>query len=119
IAREVKIYKDFIRPYICDSLVFHHTESTDAMKRGRTAVIELASKDGSRDAVGVFSAADSKETEVTVYPRGLDAGKTYRVTEDNGGGTYEAKGFELIREGLFVRIPSSMSSALILISEAE
>ena len=119
IAREVKIYKDFIRPYICDSLVFHHTESTDAMKRGRTAVIELASKDGSRDAVGVFSAADSKETGITVYPRGLDAGKTYRVTEDNGGGTYEAKGFELIREGLFVRIPSSMSSALILISEAE
>ena len=67
----------------------------------------------------MFSAADSKETGITVYPRGLDAGKTYRVTEDNGGGTYEAKGSELIRNGLYVRIPSSMSSALILVSEAE
>ncbi len=115
VEREVKLYKEFIRPYICDSLIFHHSESTDALKRGAAAVLELAAKDGSRDAVGVFAAADPKQDEVVVRPRGLDAGRTYRVTLDNSGASYEAKGADLIREGLFVRIPSGMSSELILL----
>ncbi len=119
IEREVKIYKDFIRPYICDSLIFHHNESTDAMKRGAMAVIELAAKDGSRDTVGVFSAADPKQNETVVVPRGLDAGKTYRVTLDNSGASYGAKGSDLIRDGLRVRIPSGMSSELILLEAEE
>ena len=119
IAREVQLYKDFIRPYICDSLIFHHTESTEAMKRGGMAALELASKDGSRDAVGVFSAADPAESETVVYPRGLDAGKTYEVTLDNSGMRYETAGAALIREGLRVRIPAGMASELILLKAKE
>ena len=115
LAREVQLYKDFIRPYICDSLIFHHTESTDALKRGGMAALELAAKDASRDAVGVFSAADPRISEMTVYPRGLDAGGTYTVTMDNSGSRYEASGAALIRSGIRVRIPSGMASELILL----
>ena len=88
---------------------------TDAMKRGKTAAIELAAKDLSRDAIGVFTAADAKEEEIVVYPRGIDAGKTYRVVLDNEGSSYDAQGADLIRRGFRVRIPSSMSSELILL----
>ncbi len=119
VEHEVKVYKEFIRPYICNSLIFHHSESTDSMKRGETAVLELASKDGVRDTIGVFSAAGSKKSEITIYPRGLDAGKDYIVTLDNSGKRYEAYGADMINDGIRVRIPSSMSSELILISAAE
>ena len=119
IAREVQLYKDFIRPYICDSLIYHHTESTEAMKRGAMAALELAAKDASRDAVGVFSAANPAESETVVYPRGLDAGKTYEVTLDNSGMRYEAAGAALIRQGLRVRIPAGMASELILLEAKE
>ncbi|MCR5263008.1 MAG: alpha-galactosidase [Clostridiales bacterium] len=115
IEREVKIYKEFIRTYICDSLIFHHTESTDSMKRGETAVLELASSDLTRDAIGVFSAAGSNKDEIIVYPRGLDAGKDYIVTLDNSGQRYEAYGADMMNGGIRVRIPSGMSSELILI----
>ena len=119
IGREVGIYKEFIRPHICDSLIFHHQESTDEIKRGKIAAIELASKDAVRDAIGIFSAADSKQSEITIYPRGIAAGKTYSVTLDNSGTEFVKYGADLINVGIKVRIPSSMSSELILISETE
>ena len=113
--REVDIYKSFIRPFICESLIYHHSESSDALKRGEPAVLELVSKDRRRGVVGVFSAADSAQEVTVVYPRGLDAGLAYAVTLDNSGARFTARGADLINEGLKVRIPAGMASELILL----
>ena len=59
------------------------------------------------------SFSDRDET-VTVYPRGLDAGRTYEVTFDNSQTTATVSGFALVNEGLRVRLPASLTSELII-----
>jgi alpha-galactosidase len=58
----------------------------------------------------------SSHSDVYVFrPRGLDRGKTYRVTFDSTGETATMTGMELFRDGVPVRLESVMSSELLLL----
>ena len=90
-------------------------ELFEAHPKGR-CILERASTDGKKGVIGVFNLADVKpgDETVTVYPRGLDAGKNYEVTFDNSQTAATVSGFALVNEGLRVRLPTSLTSELIV-----
>ena len=113
IKHSVGIYKDFIRPMLPTCKVYHHTPET--YNNDNTTVLEIASADGKKAAITVFTHSGTNVKTVTVKPRGIDAGLTYRVTLDNKGETLTVSGYDLLTNGLCLRIPASLSSELILI----
>ena len=80
-------------------------------------MLERSAEDRSASVIGVFRLAGSSPDAYTVYPRGLDAGKRYRLTFDNSGSTAEVSGYELQNSGIRVRIASSLSSELLILRE--
>jgi len=118
------IYKKHVRPYIDESMIFHHTpelvgDSTapDAIveqPRG-TGILERASEDGCHGVIGVFNLADATYATVhTVYPRGIDPSRSYAVTFDNLGAVVEMTGAEMMQKGIRVTLSGSLSSELII-----
>ena len=47
-------------------------------------------------------------------PRGLDAGRRYRVTFDNAGQSCQVDGFALMQQGVVVRLEGALTSELLL-----
>ena len=121
VRRSFALYKDFIRPYMTDGLIFHHTPELGGINPCGRCILERASLDGARGVIGVFNLADIRpgDETVTVYPRGLDAAKTYVLTLDNAGATATVSGFTLQNEGVRVRLPASLTSELILYRAAD
>ena len=80
-------------------------------------VMEIASPNGDKGAAALFTMPGGKSDRYTFLPRGVDAGKTYRVTLDNSRQSFELPGWKLLSEGISVRIPGSMASELVLYEE--
>lgn len=111
------IYKDFIRPFITESKVYHHTpESLKTLDCGYSA-LEISAPDSSRGAIAVFGMTNAGEKSVKINPKGIDASKNYEVTLDNSGMTFAVSGRELYLNGITVNIPSSLASELVLYEE--
>lgn len=116
------IYKNFVRPYAADSLVYHHTPEINGQRPIGTGIIERSSSDRTRSMIGVFRLADAYSCEaVTVFPRGIDPCGEYKVVFDNLTENGEkdvfatVSGFELVNKGIRVEVDSSLTSELILI----
>lgn len=116
------IYKNFIRPYIEDTVMYHHTPEIYGVHPNGNGIIERASEDRTRSVIGVFRLANTADKEdITVYPRGIDPSGKYRVIYDNAvlaGGNCNGSivdGFTLVNEGIRVRLADSLTSELILI----
>ena len=82
-------------------------------------VLEIASPDGAKGAMTVFTLSGTADKTMTVVPRGLDASRTYRVTMDNTGEVFTANGKDLQMQGFVVSMPSSMASELITFESIE
>lgn len=117
VKHSVDIYKNFIRDFLPDSKVYHHTPDTAENIRNGYSCIEIASADKSKGAVAAFTLANAKTDTFTVFPKGIDAGKTYIVTLDNSGEEFEANGRQIMTHGIKIHIPCSLSSELILYKE--
>lgn len=112
IRRSVKLYKDFIRPILPAAKVYHHTP--EAKKEG-LCILEIAAPDSSRGAIGVFTL--SKAQKICIAPKGINAGKNYKITLDNSGTSFVLSGYELMNGGINIAIPSSLASELVLYEE--
>ncbi len=118
------IYKEHIRPYIRESKYFHHTPELINGYEGAeiaveqpqgTAILERASEDCKHGVIGIFKLADATNEEfITVYPKGIDFSMKYDVTFDNSGAKVEISGFEMINNGLKIRLPGTLTSELII-----
>lgn len=116
VRHSFEIYKNFIRPYMTDGYIYHHTpECHDRQPKGR-GIIERTSLDGTKGVIGIFNLVNVLDELITVYPKGLDESKTYEVTFDNKRTTAVVDGFTLINDGIRVRLPGSLTSELILYS---
>ena len=112
VRHSVDVYKNFIRPFLPEAKVFHHTpESAKGADNG--CVLEISSPDCKKGAIGVFSFPCGK-TDFNVIPKGINAGMNYKVTLDNSGAEFNVSGYELITHGLKINLPSALSSELIL-----
>ncbi len=107
------IYKSFIRPFLYKSKVYHHTPDED---KG-VCILEIASPEKDKSAVGIFALSDIESDYITFSPKGIDAGKNYKVTLDNSGESFNVNGYELKATGLKIHIKGSMYSELVLIEE--
>lgn len=113
VRHSVDVYKNFIREFLPEAKIYHHTPET-AKDIGSGCVLEIASPDCQKGAIGVFALTCSNKTDFTVIPKGIDAGMSYRITLDNSGATFTISGYDLMINGLKISIPSSLSSELIL-----
>lgn len=114
IKHSTDIYKSFIRPFLSEAKIYHHTpDLTDK----EYSVLEISSHDKKKSAITVISLCCCSTTEILVKPKGIDRGKAYNVTLDNEGHKFTVSGMELAQNGLKINIPSSLSSELVLIEE--
>jgi putative component of membrane protein insertase Oxa1/YidC/SpoIIIJ protein YidD len=112
----VKIYKEFIRPLLPTCKMYHHApvsshggvESTDWF------AMEFAAPDRTKGWATIVRIGESESDTYPFRPRGLDPGKTYRVTFDSMSTTATIDGLRLLQEGVPIRRESLASSELLL-----
>lgn len=110
----VDLYKSFVRPFMSQGRMYHHTPTFDGPEPQGWGVLELAARDRSRGIAGVFQLSAPREPEYLLRLRGLDASRRYHVTWDNTGQVCEADGFTLMKRGIVVRLEGPLTSELLL-----
>ena len=117
VKHSVDIYKNFIRDFLPESKIYHHTPDTVETHKNGFSCLEIASEDKSKGAITAFTLVKPETDVFTIYPKGIDTGKTYIVTLDNNNETFEVSGRQLRSHGISIRIPTALSSELILYKE--
>lgn len=113
IRRSTGIYKNFIRTFLPEARIYHHTPEISLFDSD-FYILEIASPDCRKGAAAVFTLPNCKKSGITVIPKGINAGLNYKITLDNSGAEYVASGSEIMLKGIPASIPSAMSSELIL-----
>jgi alpha-galactosidase len=115
IVHALSLYKEFIRPILPDARVYHHTPILRLDDAQPWCVLEYAAPDGSCEVAGIFRLTAPDTGCYSYRPRGLRAGRRYRVQRDNTGEVLEIAGLELQREGIPICLESPLTSELLLI----
>lgn len=113
VRHSVELYKSFIRPFLPTAKTYHHTPEIGKPESDRY-ILEVTACNRSKGAVAVFSLPHAAENSFIVFPKGIDAGSTYRITLDNCGSVYTAKGCEILSSGIRTYIPCALASELVL-----
>ena len=113
LQHSMEIYKSFIRPILPTAKVFHHTPSAASDGDGTLSILEIASPTGASGALTVCTLMNAT-ADLSVSPRGIDIERTYEVTFDNTRTTVTMSGYELFSRGVRVKIPTALSSEMIL-----
>jgi alpha-galactosidase len=111
----VNLYKNFIRPIMPTCVVFHHApvNASDGVDKNPWFAMEFDSPDRSKGwatLVKLYPGTNDYE----FIPRGLDPGKSYKVTFDRLKTSVNISGLDLIRKGLPVHLESVEDSELLL-----
>jgi hypothetical protein len=114
----VDLYKSALRPILRDSVVFHHTPMTSYLSESPWVVLEYASADKKRDVATLFRTSNQEDPVYCFLPRGLDASLKYKITFENRGETIELSGFQVMTEGIPVRLETSGTSEMLLFETA-
>ena len=112
----IDLYKRFMRPMWPTSRMFHHEPVNDTggvMSRPWFAV-EFASENGAAAWATIVRTGPDGSDTYRLRPRGLDVGKSYRVTLDSSGQVAQVSGWELVRDGVAIRIGNVLGSELVL-----
>jgi hypothetical protein len=108
------LYKDFVRPFMPTSRIFHHTPVSAGPEPTGWGVLELASDDGSRAICGLFQLGSPTHPEYLLRLRGLDPSRRYRVTWDNTEHACEMDGIALLSHGVTIRLDGALTSELLI-----
>ena len=112
--RWVKLYKEFVRPFLNTSRIFHHTPVMSGVEPHGWGVLELDSEDRTRGICGIFQLSAPTQSEYHFRARGLDLSRRYRVTFDNTGETVPIDGLTLMQDGITVRLEGALTSELLI-----
>lgn len=115
IRHSVDLYKTFIRPFLSDSKIFHQTPD---LRKSEIAVIEIASSDSQKGAIGIFALSKIKGEKI-IKAKGASLNKNYKITLDNERVSFKVSGRELKQTGIAINMPSAMCSELLLYEESE
>jgi len=116
IAHHCDLFRRVLRPLLLDCKVYHHTPFLHHEAADSWLVLEYASPDRTRAVAAIFRQAPTGTDTYHFFPRGLDAGRRYRVRSDNHDWSYEIAGSELIQQGLRVRLERPLSSELLILA---
>jgi alpha-galactosidase len=134
------LYKELFRPVMQNCRMYHHAPVTarQGVEDGYWFAVEFAARDRSRGWATIVRLAESNDdhylrhyspiigqvspgpigrSDTDVYhfsPRGLDIGRKYQVTFDSSGETVIRDGYELVQQGLKIRLEAVQSSELLL-----
>ncbi len=111
IKHSTDIYKEFIRPFLAESQIYHHTPD---LRKSDYSVLEISAPDKSQGAITVITLCSSDEKPITVKPKGIDISRDYKVTLDNESCSFVISGAKLKQRGIVVDISSALSSELVL-----
>ena len=111
----VDLYKNFVRPFIDTSRIYHHTPEISGLDPHGWGVIELASEDHTKAICGLFQLSAPTQAEYELRFRGIDVSRRYRVTFDNSGQSSIVDGFLLMEQGIKVRLESALTSELLIL----
>lgn len=114
IRHSIRLYKEFIRPFLPKAKIFHHTPDTSMCMQEGLCLMEIAAPDGSRGAATAISFSFAGDQRIPMRLKGVAAGQKYRVTLDNSRASFVMGGRELSMGGLILDISASMSSELVL-----
>lgn len=112
----INIYKNFIRPIFATCKVYNHAPITayDGVDSDGWLVIEFGAENREKGWATFIRLGESDSDIFLFKPKGLNPGKSYRVTFDNMDETATIDGVRLMQEGLPIRLESIMSSELLL-----
>ncbi len=114
VKHSTDIYKNFIRPFLPECSVYHHTPDTnEAVKKGYMA-LEVTAQDKSCGAAVVYTMTMSDKDHVNIGLKGVDRSKTYKVTLDNDRETFTLSGADLAGQGIKIELSSPLLSELVL-----
>lgn len=111
------IYNNFVRTFIEEAKIYHHTPELDGEDSRGVGILELVSKDSKKAMLGVFRLADGGEININARFKGIDASKNYLVKLDNSGEEFECEGRILKYKGLMLHNDASLTSELITLTE--
>jgi len=97
-----------------DSVVYHHTPTTDYLQQSPWVVLEYGSPDRTRGVATVFRTSSFENPVYHFVPRGLDASGHYKVTFQSRGETAEMSGIQLMQEGIPVRLETAGTSEMLI-----
>ncbi len=112
--KQIALYKEFIRPMLGASKLYHHTPIQNQREAGKWVVLECVSDDKARAFAGIFRYPSAQGEAYQFIPRGLDAVKRYRVLYDSAGWAREEMGSALLERGLRVPVGAAGTSELLL-----
>ena len=72
----VALYKDFVRPFIATSKIYHHTPTLSSPEPQGWGVLEMTSDDRTRGIAGFFQLSAPQNPEYLFRARGLDPAVT-------------------------------------------
>jgi alpha-galactosidase len=110
----IDLYKSFMRPMLSTARLYHHTPVQHHTTHGDWVVLEAVAADRSRGYAGVFRLPEAVGSGYCLRPRGLDFAKSYRITYDSAGATWEMPGHALLNGGLHVPVAATNTSELVL-----
>jgi len=111
------LYKDFIRPLLPVSRVFHHNPSFAGSANPWADpwfAMEYASPDGQHGWATIVQRARADGSLYVFRPRGVRRDRSYRLTFDSTGATVILSGHSLSEQGLTLRLAAVLSSELLL-----
>lgn len=108
------IYKDFIRPFHRQALVYHHTPVIPGADGSGWCALEYAAPDRERLVAGVWRLVNATSDEYVLRLRGVNPARQYRVTTEPGGLVAVVPGHSLAQTGLTLRLDTPLTSCLLL-----
>ena len=111
-----KLYKEFMRPLLGTCKQYHHApiSARTGITSSGWVVLEYAAPDRTKGWATIIRVGPSDTDRYVLLPKGLDRGKTYRVTFDSTGETATVGGWELVRDGVPVDLESVLTSEIVL-----
>lgn len=112
--RYTRLYKEFIRPLLSTSKVYHHApvNADGGVESGSWFAMEFAAPDKTKGWATIIRFADEPATYL-MKPKGFDEQKKYKVTFDNTGEIKTIEGSELMQKGLSIKIEDPRSELLL------
>ncbi len=114
VKHSTDVYKNFIRPFLPESLIYHHTSDTNKAVQKGFMSLEVTAADKSRGAATVYTLTMSENEDVVIKLKGVDRSENYKITLDNSRETFILSGADLASEGIRLNLSSPLLSELVL-----
>ncbi len=115
VKKYLSIHKQFIRPFLDQSRVFHHTPVIPGGDAQGWCAIEYASSDEKRAVAGVFRLVNATHSAFTLKFKGLNPSLTYQVKVYPENHVYTVLGASLMQTGFGVNLDTALTSRLLLV----